>query len=633
MKLCLILALSLLCGLSFALGTLPGSGQNVWPAEGREYNFAYHNGSDDYHFYGANIWAVRFNFAEVYPETYSSEFAVDKALLWLPQTGDSVRVELFADSYGGPGASLAWAKVPVTANQVEIPFANPVQGDSLWLVVTYATNFANRFVAASAGGGEHSYYWNTNSINPYFQSLATAGFGAELLFGLAGNFVLNAPDLQLADLELEGVLQPRQMVGPSFTIFNHSDLPISDAVVVINYSSPLAGFAFADSLLVVDPIPPRSEYAFNAQSPNFADHQFILPDQPLQLKLRATLSSAQAVGEPTANNSSVIHRFSLAEAYPVWLVENFLRNGSSAQITTIQDPYAFPDVHVLNYFPILSDSLANVAAQIRFNWYSFNSLPRTAVNGDLRLNGFSPAYGTQYEQHCLTAQDLKSFVSSSNCRFEHIAQNDLLSAELTLSNANTLLYNSATEYNLINSSRLSVGLFKKVFFDGAERFVIDRWITHGAPLNGPLGAGEEIRLNFNLSLSDLSLAELAQNYRLYYWLQLAGGGRILYSAYSDIVDVVAAQDEVQPVPELRISPNPLRGGGCLRICLDKGQKLGPLQIYNLRGQKIMDLEAGQPEITLAASEFPASGIYLLRVQIALPRGGTTTVFKKINIIK
>lgn len=224
-------------------------------------------------------------------------------------------------------------------------------------------------------------------------------------------------------------------------------------------------------------------------------------------------------------------------------------------------------------------------------------------------------------------------MSASECRFEHIAQNDLLSGELTLANDNTLLYNIATEYNLINSTSLSVGLFKKVIFDGAERFVIDRWITHGAPLSGPLGQGEEFRLNFNLSLSDLSLDELAQNYRLYYWLQLSGGGRILYSAYSDFTNVVAVQDEVQPVPVLRVSPNPLRGDGWLKISLDKGQKLGRVRIYNLRGQKILDLEGNKAELTLAGSEFPASGVYLLRVQVPLPEGGTTTVNKRINIIK
>ena len=632
MKYGLILALSVLYSVSFALGILPGSGQDVWPAADREYNFAYHQGSDDYHFYGSNIWAVRFNFAEAYPANYNSEFQVTKALLWLPQTGDSVRVELFSDYYGGPGASLAWAKVPVNSNQVEVPFSNPVQGDSLWLVVTYATNFANRFVAASAGGGEHSYYWNTNSINPYFQSLATAGFNAELLFGLAGDFVLSNFDLELVDFDLEGDLQPRQQTGPGFTLYNHSDLTVSGATVTVTVNSPGNTFTRAGTIAISEPIPPRSEYVFGPQSPGYSEHQFSLPDQPMQLKVRAV---ARALADTLAagNNLILLNRFSFADPYPIWLAENFLREGGSAQITTNQDPFSFPDIHILNYFPILSDSLANVAAQIRFNWYSFNTLPRTAVNGDLRLNGFSSGYGTQYEQHCLAARDLKSFVSASECRFEHIAQNDLLSGELTLANDNTLLYNIATEYNLINSTRLSVGLFKKVIFDGAERFVIDRWITHGAPLSGPLGQGEEFRLNFNLSLSDLSLDELAQNYRLYYWLQLSGGGRILYSAYSDFTNVVAVQDEVQPVPVLRVSPNPLRGDGWLKISLDKGQKLGRVRIYNLRGQKILDLEGNKAELTLAGSEFPASGVYLLRVQVPLPEGGTATVNKRINIIK
>ncbi len=633
MKYALIIVLSLLLSVCYALDSHPGSGQNVWADNGREHNFAYHTGTDDFHFYGSNIWAVRFNFAEVYPASYASEFLVSKALLWLPQTGDSVRVELFSEYFGGPGTSLASARVPVTSNQVEIPFANPVQGDTLWLVVTYATNFANRYVAASSGGGSRSYYWNTNGVNPYFQSLATAGFNAELLFGLAGDFILGTPDLELGDFDLIGNLQPRQLVGPTFSIYNHSDLTVSDARVRVNVYSPSPEFARVDSILIAEPIPPRSQYVFDAQSPSFAQHQFSLPDRPMQMKLRASLSSADLTGEPMANNTITIHRFCLAEDYPVYLAENFLRTDSSVQVTATQDQYILPDIHILNYFPILSDSLANVPAQIRFNWYNFNSLPRTVTNGDHRPNGFSAAYGRQYEQDCQQAQVHKSFVSGSECSFEHIPQNDMITTQLTFSNANTLLYTATNEYNLINAARLNIGLFKKALFDGHERYVIKRWITHGASLNGPLGSGQDLSVNFNLSLSNLSLAELAQNYRLYYWLQLAGGGRILYSAYSDFTDVVSAQDEIYPVPALMISPNPLRAGGTLQISLAGGQNLGPVQIYNLRGQKIMDYKGFHNELSLSAGQFPASGIYLLRTQITLPKGGTSTLTKKINIIK
>ncbi|MCB5246934.1 MAG: T9SS type A sorting domain-containing protein [Candidatus Cloacimonetes bacterium] len=636
MKYALLALLCLSFSLALALESRPGSGSRVWPQDSREYNFSYHSGTDDFHFYGSNIWAVRFNFAEVYPQSLASEFLVSKALLWLPQTGDSVRVELFTDFYGGPGTSLASAQAEVTSNQLEIPFSNPVQGDSLWLVVTYNTNFANRFVAASAGGGSRSYYWNTNDVNPYFQSLAEAGFNSELLFGLAGDFVLSGPDLQLTEFELEGSLQPRQQVGPTFAIYNHSDLTVYDANVMITVTSPESAFVLQDTVWVPEPIPPRSEYVFNAQSPGFAGHQFSLPDQPLQLKLRAvldTLIAPSLPAEPLANNRITINRFSLADEYPVWLAENFLRAGNSVQITATQDPFDFPAVHILNYFPILSDSLANVPAQIRFNWYNFNTLPRTVVNGDLRLNGFSASYTGQYQQHCQDAQALKTFVSGSNCRLEHIPQNDLISAEITFSNTNTLLWATANEYNLVSSSCLNVGIFRKVFFDGAERYVIDRWIAHGEPLSGPLGAGEELSVSFNVSLSNLSLAELAQGYRLYYWLQLAGGGRILYSAYSDFTDVVASQDEVCPVPELRLGPNPLRGNGSLRISLAGGRKLGTVRIYNLRGQKIIEIAGAGDELNLSASQFPASGIYLLRVEHPLPQGKTTILNKKINIIK
>lgn len=630
-RLTALLAFALALCFGHALAFVPGTGGEVMPAGEREYDFAYHAGTDDYHFYGSDVWAVRFDFSEVYPGFDVSEFEVDKALLYLPQTGDSVRVELFSDLMGTPGTSLAWAKVAVTENHLEIPFPQTVQNDSLWLVVTYATNFSNRFVSASQGGGSHSYYWNTNAQNPYFQSLENAGFEAELLFGLGGDFVLSGPDLQLLDFDLAGTLEPREIVGPKFRLYNHSDQTISDAVLEMNVYSPDPGFGFFDSITLAESIPPRSYYEFDEQSPGFDDHAFELPATPLQLKLRAEISSAALAEDPVSNNVRLIHRFSFDQPYPMFLAENFLRCANSSQITLVQDQYDFPQIGILNYFPILSDSLGNLASQIRFNWYDFNSLPRTAINGDTRINGFSTSYGTQYSQLCADALGNKTFISDSECRFNYNAQNDLLITTITLFNDATLLYSTATEYNIIALSRLSVGLFRKVWLDGAERYVISRWVTHSEPLDGTLGAGENYAADFNISLNNLSLDELSQNYRLYYWLQLSNTGRILYSNYSDITDVVSNSDELAGIPRLVISSNPLREGRSMLIGLSGGRSLKGVSIYNIRGQKLLEFENPGKNILLRTQMFPASGVYLVRAEGETPDGPKVT--GKINIIK
>ncbi len=633
MKQLCFLMLSLVTCICGALDFYPGTSGTVIPEAGKEFSFDYHTGIDDYHLYGADVWAVRFDFSDEYPAMAISEFAVSKALLYLPQTGDSVRVELFTDVLGSPGSSLTWAKVPVNTNYLEIPFPTVVQNDSLWMIVTYATNFANRFVSASEGGGSHSYYWNTNAQNPYFQSLSNAGFNAELLFGLGGDFVLSALDLELLDFDLEGTLEPREIVGPTFRIYNHSTQTITDAVVGINVYSPDPEFAFFDSIDISEPIPPNSSYTFNSQSTGFSEHQFTLPPEPLQMKLRAALSSGQQSTDPQFNNVILIHRFSLDSPYPVYLTENFLRYTYSSQITNIQDQYTFPDIHTLNYFPIVNDTLGSVASQIRFNWYDFNSLPRTTFNGDQQINGFTPDYGDSYQQLCEQILLEKSFVSGSDCRFSYNELSDMLTANITLTNDYTLLYNSATEYNLISQSRLCVGLFKRVDVNDSERFVLTRWITHAASLDGSLNSGESYSAAYAIALNNLPLTELSQDYRLYYWLQLDNGGKILYSNWADFTSIVSNQDELMDIPEMQITSNPLRQGNTMRIKLSNGQNIIGLEVFNIRGQKILSYPVPTQDVLLTADQFSASGIYLLKATVTDGKGNKLCINKKINIIK
>lgn len=633
MKLCCLFVLALLICACPALDYYPGPAQSVLPAADREYSFAYHNGSDDFHFYGTNIWAVRFNFHAVYPNLSLCQFAVSKALLYFPQTTDSVKVELFSDTYGLPGTRLSWASAPVQSNYLELNFPQVVQDDTLWLLVTYATNDNNRFVSASTGTGTHSYFWNTNATNPYFQSLASAGYNAEFLFGLGGEFVLSNPDLELMDFDLRGTIRPRETVGPTFRIYNHSELSITDAVVNINLYSPDPEFAFFDPVAISETIAPNSIYEYNEDSIGYDSHQFSLPPQALQLKLRAALSSGIQDNDPQANNVSIINRFSLQDEYPVYLAENFQRYSLATPLLNLQDPLNPPQIHALNYFPILSDTLGNIGSQLRFSWYGFNSLPRCVLGGEYKINGFGSNWGSQYTQYRNQSLEQRSFISDSDCRLSYTAVSDILSGTLTLTNERTLLYAVPTEYNLVTNTRLFIGLFRKAVLAGSTRYVLSRWIQHAAALSGPLGAGESVSTTFSVPMNNLNLAELAQNYRLYYWLQLADGSRILYSDWQDFTSVVSNQDELINPPQLILGPNPLRLGQDMKIALSNGQGLHKLSIFNIRGQELLRFTQAQTEYRLKADQFPSSGIYFLCLEYTGKDGKPRSINKKISIIK
>lgn len=632
MKLFSTLILLLTACSCLALGFIPGSQVQVVPAQ-RDYSFAYHSGSDDFRLYGSDIWAVRFDFADVYPSLLEAEFSVERALLWLPQAGDSVKVELFSDIQGLPGQRLAQTEAEVNSNYLELPFPQAVQTDVIWLLVYYSTNFTNRYVSASNGGGSYSYFWNTNAQTPYFQSLATAGFNCELLFGVGGEFVLDGGDLELMSFDLAGEIAPREDVYPTFTIHNHSSSPIADASIALNFYTPLPDLNLSLQIQILETIEPHSTYTYNEQSAGYWQNLITLPDQPMQLKFRSELTSSLGDSDPVFNNISVIYRYSFIHPYPVYLVENFLRFDFAAPLLDLQAQYQHPEALVLNYFPILSDSLSSPGSAQRFNWYGFNSLPRTAINGEGRITGYSSAYGGQYNDLITDGIQALSLVSAYECRLVHLPASDAIVANITLGNDDTYLFNTATDYNLITNSRFFLGLYRKEVLSEGEYYVLDRWIAHASPLDAGLGFGESITRSYSFVLNDVDIADLAANYRLCYWLQLKQGGKILWSGFADFYDMVSNQDDLESTPPLITGSNPLRPGGILKLRLSDASSSLSLEIYNLKGQRILHQSSPQLEFKLSSEHFPASGIYLIRVGYRGHKGQTAFYNKKISVLK
>lgn len=619
----------LLCTALTAITGVPGSGTNVADNADRDFHFAYHTGADDYRFYGTDTWAVRFNFASAYADADTCRFTIRSAQLWLPQVGDSVRVELFSDVMGLPGQRLARKSAPVTQNLMTLTFDDEVTAEVAWMIVYYTTHFANRFVSASAGGGTRSFYLNTNATTPYFQSFANAGFAAELLFGVTGDFQISGVDLQLQDFGFTGMIEPRQAVYPSFSVYNHSSLPLSDARVNILITSPLTSYTISDQINIQETIAPFSQYTWTDQSIGYAEHRYELAEAPMQFKARAVLSSSTIGNDLAGNNTITKYFYSFSDAMPVKLVENFFRHNFAAGILGIQDQYLIPGFDQLTYFPVLSDSLGNQAAMTRFNWYRFNSTPITAVNGTQRVNGYTTAYPQMFQTALQGAGADRSFISSAECRFDTLGP-DAVNASITISNAGTHLFTNPAEYNLMANSRWFVGLFRSVVLGGNTRWVPVRWITQNETLTGNLNAGESINKVHRIMLTGL---DFQQSYRLYYWLQVKDGGRILYANWETVNPVVSVDDELLQSPVISIGPNPLKGMRQLNIDLDTDDKSIATEVfvYNARGQRIWTFSGSQPRISIPSHIFPSSGIYMLRIRDSRSGGRGST--HKITVIK
>ncbi|MCB5286557.1 MAG: T9SS type A sorting domain-containing protein [Candidatus Cloacimonetes bacterium] len=617
------LILPFIFGLLYAIQCVSADGRVIADSS-REYHYHYHSESNDLNFFGANRWAVRFNLRNAYPGLSAVNFRAQGARLWFPFPGGTVGVELRADAAGDPADLLTSQSIDVTGNQIDITFESEHIAETFWLMVDYSTNSSNRFVAASVGGGTHSYFMNQVGNIQQLSSFATAGYACELLFGLLGEFSLGETDLQLCDFDLDGVLLPAGQVKPAFRIYNHSDNIVSNANLRLILSRP--GFSQYDTLNVAIPqsLAPRDFYEHLASSDLLID----LPDEPTQLRIEAVLSSEFAENDTLLANNKIVGNYQVfSDESPVDLIENFMREDESTVIHSIQEPYLSDTLHTLNYYPILSDPLANLPSMQRFNWYGFNSVPRTVVEGAQRIVGFTDQYESKLIDALTEASSYRSFITSSSCSLQAVENSENVSVTLEFTNDNTHLYTGVGQ-SLMSASRIFAGLFHQHDFDGHQGYVLSRWIAFADTVSSSLNMGSTISKSYSFTASGLFDDEDEDAYRLYYWVQQEQGGRIYYADFSDFDAqiLVSNEDDLFSPALFRVYPNPLRGQNSLKISLAAPARLS---IYNLRGQRLYSRDSCPRSLELPASLFPSSGLYFLRLEE--PGHGTNT--RKISIIK
>ena len=619
-----LLILPLLFGLLFAIDCVSADGRAIGESS-REYDYHYHTASNDLNFFGSNRWAVRFNFRAAYPGLSEVNFRAQGARLWFPLLGGTVAAELRADADGSPGELLASQNLDITNNQLDLHFDTEHTAETFWLMVDYSTNAINRFVAASTGGGTHSYYMNQVGNIQHLSSFASAGFACELLFGLLGEFSLGETDLQLCDFDLEGALVPGGRVHPAFKIYNHSDTRVLAANLRLILSRP--GFSQYDTLNVAIPqsLAPREFYDFDFAA---SDARIDLPDEPTQLRIEALLSSEFAENDTLfANNKKLCNYQIFVDESPAQLIENFMREDETTVINSIQQPYFTDTLHALQYYPVLSDPLANLHSMRRYNWYGFNSVPRTVVAGDTRIVGFTDQYEPKFIDAIAETGTYRSFISSSTCGMEPVENSENVNVVLSFTNANTKLYTGVGQ-SLMTASRIFAGLFQKHDFDGSESYVLNRWIAFADTVSTSLSMGSTINKSYSFTASGLFDNEGEDAYRLYYWVQQEQGGRIYYADFHDFDSMILTSNEDNLISPalLKVYPNPLRGQASLKISLAREAKLS---IYNLRGQRLYSRDSCPKSLELPASLFPSSGLYFLR----LDEEGRGTNTRKISIIK
>ncbi len=623
------------------ISSIEGSGHQL-VEDSREYTFAYHENRDDLHWYGANKWAVRFNFREVYPTMSESQFEIRKAQIYFPNLGNNVLVELFEDQGGQPlaAAPLRAAEAIVTQNLMEIEFDEPLQVEIVWMIVTYQTNFYGPYISASIGGGSRSYYLNSNVTIPYYQSMQAGGYNCELNFGVIGEFVLSDVDLRLVSFDLEGDLIPDREVNPVYRIYNHSDQTITGARIELLVSTPLTP---TDDFYLEINLPsllPHEYTVIDASSAGFGQNPVRLPSYATQLRVRAVLSSFLDGIEPSGNNTIVKYKKVFTEEVEYHLAENFLRNANIDHISNLQDQADQPNLRPLYYFPVAGDTLYSMGASQRFNWYGYNSLPRSVIGGDNQIIGYQDTYTSDYLLLAEQMRQRKTFISESSCRFSIPEQGEMIGVDITLSNNRTRLYHTTQDLNLMTGSRFYIGLFKKHVLNSETRLVFDRWIAYRDTINSGLGYESSIQRQYSFSLSNTDFTTLHANYAVVYWLQHTATKEILFSEIAQFDSGTSVSDPVQTPPLLSVYPNPIRSRDHVKLNLSDSKDWADLSIsiYNLRGQRIYSSMLQKQdfidnEITLQDIEFGSSGIYIMKATSTDRQGRRSSISKKFSVIK
>ncbi|MEF3695144.1 MAG: T9SS type A sorting domain-containing protein [Candidatus Cloacimonadota bacterium] len=615
-----------------AIGYLPGSGEQIQAQ--RDYSFFYHGNTEDLHWYGSPQWAVLFDFDEVYPTLSLSQFAIESAQIYFPVTGHNAKVELFTDYQGQPQQRVGVSEQIVTQNLMQFDFETTIQTEKIWVILSYNASYQGPFVAASWGGGTHSYYLNQNFDVPFFQNMANAGFNCEFLFGVKGEFLIPNQDLELKSFELSGDKNPRSNLRPQFTIYNHSSQTISAAQVQIQISSPSAAdFSLADNIPIMESIPPQTEYVFNPLLPAYSSYVFNLAQEPMQIKAKAILSSELSEQDTLFNNSKTQYYNIFDQINPVYLVENFIRNDELDQIRQAQQDHFFDGLHSLYYYPILSDSLSSLGSARRHQWYSLFSTPVTILGGQEMIFGYGSSYEDSFVDKLSYFDSDWTFISSSSCTFTLPAQGENLQIELNLTNGATYLFNSAIDPNLMTDSRLFAAFFRKDAGsdDGVYRF--ERWIAFGDTVSAAFAPGQSLRKNYTTSLSNLDLVDLGENFRLYYWLQATGGGKVHYSAFSQVSSYLSGESDHVVSVRSRIYPNPLRASETLQMDPDSKYLNWNLELFNLRGQKIYHSQNRIGKTELDSALFERSGIYFVRISGRDSFGNSLVETRKITVFK
>ena len=620
--------------------------------EERQSVISYHNNSLDQLWYGTDRWGVKFDLRSI---TAIDSFTVQTVSIYFPQAEGSYNLLIYQDSLQ-PLDSLVVSYSDIALenqgwNNINLPLADHITGNTFWVVVEYETNPQSRYMGASATDGAHSYYWVPpfDQVSGYFANMADTNISSELLFSISGTLHFEGQDLELISFDFLGNFSPGGLIYPEVTVRNNSSAVIDELIGI--------------SVRLTNPSPVPSESIWNVTI-------------PLQLYLEAGADTTAVFNQPQSSYRmlGVASQYQLRaelqydlDLYPAndlitfsfnnfqrdrdkFLVENFLRidHQPSMDILNIQQDLMADSLYFLNYFPNPNDTpfYTPTAAQQR-DYYNLSGYPFTIVEGLNRIVGYTGEYETQLGNLLAAAGESRTFLRLLTTSVQKTLdpEENLMQLRFDMKNDSTRIFSE----NLSNL-RMFFALTEKNHpeMPGSHLLYLHRYQSTGS-----LNLGYENMHNFewdyNLQTIQTIYWELNRDnlahFDLSFWLQDNQRKNIYFFETWGLDEfdlVVSAEDDhfadlVNPT--FSTYPNPVRKNEPLKFSFSNSRSVTEvkIRIYNIKGQLLKELQYSASDSgkellwdgTQENGRRIGSGIYLLKAEFVDTSGHNHTVTRKI----
>jgi hypothetical protein len=594
----------------------------------------YHNYSLDHLWSGTDSWAVKFNFEQYYATISGLNFSATGALVFIPNSSisDDMTIRICTDLVNQPDLSPEGVLFESTLSQSNmilndwniIYFDEPIISEFLWLVIDFPTNPVSQFIAASATGGQHSYFSN----NGFYQSMYEYSYQSEFLFSLFGAFITSGADLDLLSFFYNGSITASGQIYPQITVRNPSASTAPNPYLVFSVQHPqgilhlqeqFSGIV-RDTLFLPDILPGE------IITVDYTDSlYFRLLDNPAQYRSQALITFE---GEELIHNNTKNFDFdSFNIQFRPVVIENMLSINSylSSNLLSAQQSIIDPaNSLIINYFPNQNELPFYCLGSLnRFNYYDLMGLPNTIINGSRKMVGYqSSSYSNQFSTFYAEAEMDSTFLSNFDLNG---TVNDLGDIQLTVNISNE---EASLFISFINNCRLYFLVLENVYSSLPGEFA--KPVLRQIPcfFSGlTIGAGNTYSqtCEFNY-LEDISLIGTDESELFFVAMIQNNNTKKIYGLEQLTFDELQYTSSVEPNLNNSVSaklfPNPYRLRGNLKMEFNLNQSFSKadLRIYNIKGQLVRSLNKSQNSSHFVfewngcdeEGKTAASGVYLLR---------------------